>query len=446
MRIVKTRNQPNMGTLTKSLKVKVSLSVIWFVISFLIGLVFSSDASPSGELLFFGFIMIALNLPTLLYWLGVWIWGDGYLWRFVCQPFKSVVMPSKVKPESQNYPWRRFFGRILDYWWWTYILAVSLSIIFPELMASKAFNNQAVWSILGTLTFIFIEPIFISAFGTTPTKWMLGIRVYSIDGKNLSFSKAFSRSFQVWANGLAFGIPIINWFTISKAQDYLKENHTTEWDKAVNSAVVITRPHWLGILCLVGLISYFPYTVYRNQQDEDTIKQFETQALEFPQTRRTLLENHLALIGRLLNEQFSPTNLSDKGTFADKRRRISQAQESIEDTLSKLKVNYDDLESMLQLYDLPTGYKTTFLEKYYPAKKEFMERVQALFVIQRAELELYGGMLDLLESSNYVVPQDTILFQDNDKLGQYNKLIVNMKALAQKEQLALDSFSGKATK
>lgn len=73
----------------KSAKIKIALTIIWGVIAALFSGAVASDSYSSGFLTFLG-VFIFLNLPTLLYWLGFWIWGNGYLIKSLSYPFKWV--------------------------------------------------------------------------------------------------------------------------------------------------------------------------------------------------------------------------------------------------------------------------------------------------------------------------------------------------------------------
>lgn len=84
-----------MAALTKSQKIRISLTVIWAVITALLSGLFSE-----GDLAPFLGIFVFLNLPTLLYWLGFWIWGDGYLFKLVSWPFKKILGKKKEGQES----------------------------------------------------------------------------------------------------------------------------------------------------------------------------------------------------------------------------------------------------------------------------------------------------------------------------------------------------------
>ena len=61
-----------MPELTKAQKIKVALSLIWLILSFLISVsIYEEFSRLSGN-------FILINFPLLIYWLGFWIWG-GWL-------------------------------------------------------------------------------------------------------------------------------------------------------------------------------------------------------------------------------------------------------------------------------------------------------------------------------------------------------------------------------
>ncbi|MBI4031879.1 MAG: hypothetical protein HY370_09390 [Proteobacteria bacterium] len=68
--------------LEKSIKIKVAISIIWLVLTALIA---GSTAEGYSGFQFGTFlgVLVVLNLPVLIYWLGFWIWGNGYIWRVV---------------------------------------------------------------------------------------------------------------------------------------------------------------------------------------------------------------------------------------------------------------------------------------------------------------------------------------------------------------------------
>lgn len=71
-----------MAELSKSQKIKISLSIVWCAIT-------ASFAIDEGSVTFFTFF----NLPLLLYWLGHWIWGDHYIFKAIFESLKKIIFP-----------------------------------------------------------------------------------------------------------------------------------------------------------------------------------------------------------------------------------------------------------------------------------------------------------------------------------------------------------------
>ena len=79
--------------------------------------------------------------------------------------------------------------------------------------------------------YVFVEPIMLSAWGTTPGKALLNVRLRKAHGDKLSYGEALQRSVNVWARGLGVGIPIVALFTQINAYNRLTKEGMTSWDK-----------------------------------------------------------------------------------------------------------------------------------------------------------------------------------------------------------------------
>ena len=75
-------------------------------------------------------------------------------------------------------------------------------------------------------------------FGTTPAKWLFGIRVAQPSGNLLSFPDALNRSFLVFVQGVGLGIPLVALFTQLFAYRRLTTTGTTLWDTSANAVVL----------------------------------------------------------------------------------------------------------------------------------------------------------------------------------------------------------------
>jgi hypothetical protein len=88
-----------MADLSKGLKIKISFSVLWSVFVALFALL-AADGYGGFNFGTFVVLFIFFTLPLLIYWLGFWIWGEGYFFKSLKQLFlklKDYSQLSKTK-------------------------------------------------------------------------------------------------------------------------------------------------------------------------------------------------------------------------------------------------------------------------------------------------------------------------------------------------------------
>lgn len=192
---------------------------------------------------------------------------------------------SKTFPGDTVPPWRRFLARLADLFI-SFCLCVLLFLVLyaiPRYMPEgvRWEDLQDVRQLLGLLLFVImtvqivlfqpvaaaiatfllsvpVEVLFLACFGTTPAKWLFGIRVVHPDGTLLSLSEAFRRALRVFAQGLGFGIPFIAPFTFLFAYRRLTKTGTTWWDAATNAVVLHKKRgvfRTLVWVCMVGVFA-----------------------------------------------------------------------------------------------------------------------------------------------------------------------------------------------
>jgi uncharacterized RDD family membrane protein YckC len=123
-------------------------------------------------------------------------------------------------------PWTRYFARVAD----VLIGAVGLGVVIGLVAPDLAHVNNAVLGIAVVFAWIFVETVLLATWGTTPGKWMLGVRLRTRQGFKLQPGAALGRSFSVWLRGLGLGIPIVSLFTLFSSYKHLKEQGETSWD------------------------------------------------------------------------------------------------------------------------------------------------------------------------------------------------------------------------
>jgi uncharacterized RDD family membrane protein YckC len=160
------------------------------------------------------------------------------------QESKAPVDESKAFLGGQHHPWRRLFARTVDICTAGFVLFMLLIFAFsatmPEQAAgfAKAIENPIIASVVLYLIWLPAEALLLSLFGTTPAKWLFGIRVAHPGGDLLSFAEAVNRSFLVFVQGVGFGIPFVALFTQLFAYRRLTKTGTTLWDTSTRAVVL----------------------------------------------------------------------------------------------------------------------------------------------------------------------------------------------------------------
>ena len=156
----------------------------------------------------------------------------------------APVDQSKKFLGGEHHPWRRLFARTVDICTAGLVLFMLLIFAFsatmPEQAAgfAKAIENPIIASVVLYLIWLPAEALLLSLFGTTPAKWLFGIRVAHPGGNLLSFAAALNRSFLVFVQGVGFGIPFVALFKQLFAYRRLTKTGTTLWDTSTTAVVL----------------------------------------------------------------------------------------------------------------------------------------------------------------------------------------------------------------
>ena len=98
------------------------------------------------------------------------------------------------------------------------------------------------------------EPLFLSNTGTTPGKWIMGVRIRRPDGSNISLFTAVRRFFWVYIAGLGLGIPLVSLICMLVARATLVSEGALSWDTNLGIEVTHAKRHplvWLAAFILV---------------------------------------------------------------------------------------------------------------------------------------------------------------------------------------------------
>ena len=106
---------------------------------------------------------------------------------------------------KEHFPWQRFFARLLD----GQIYRTLWMLLLPALGFNMLKNSRGGMLFLELLTLgtmFLLEPLLLSRFGTTPGKWLFGLRVTSPDGRKLTYAEGLPAGRTTAARRIAPGL------------------------------------------------------------------------------------------------------------------------------------------------------------------------------------------------------------------------------------------------
>lgn len=156
-------------------------------------------------------------------------------------------------------PWVRYWARYLDLLIAAITLGLFLGIFMPSVLDS---TSEIFLTIIIVLIWVFVEPILLSNWGTTPGKWLLRIQLKDEKGGKPEFTKALNRSFAVWFRGLGLGIPIISLFTLVAAYNRLTKQGVTSWDEGGEFSITHKRIGPFRIIVAILIFTAFALLIY----------------------------------------------------------------------------------------------------------------------------------------------------------------------------------------
>jgi uncharacterized RDD family membrane protein YckC len=152
-------------------------------------------------------------------------------------------------------PWVRYAARMIDVMIWAFPAGFLIGVFAPHLLGDDPSGDYALgWLVV--LMWVFVEPLCLSVFGTTPGKWLLRIRLVCNGTQELSYGRALKRSVMVWWRGMGAGMPLIGLITLIVAYSKLKNQGRTSWDADGDFTVTHTKIG-VGRTVLVFVLMFF---------------------------------------------------------------------------------------------------------------------------------------------------------------------------------------------
>ncbi|MCI7097191.1 MAG: MerR family transcriptional regulator [Clostridiales bacterium] len=210
--------------------------------------------------------------------------------------------------QREYHPIRRFAARFIDYailsCWVRFLLIVVLRIrpfgSFLSLVIS-----YAVFFLVAAANALWLH-----LFGSTPGKWVMGLRVESCNGGNLSYFDALQRERDVLRFGLGWGIPVWELWRLYQSYKQYRDEPDLNWDEACEYIYedwsVKQKTALTGFVCIILALSFSfaqDVTKPKYRGTDLTIAQFSA--------------NYNFYLDMMSKDTSSQNRLRPDGTFAD---------------------------------------------------------------------------------------------------------------------------------
>jgi len=177
---------------------------------------------------------------------------------------RALSPPATIRPtvpESDRIlpvrcPWRRFFARSLDLALIGFISLSFMALVFRINVGQIPGILDWILGLVEWGILIAVEGFLLSRFGTTPGKWVMGIRVEHADGRLLTFQESVGRAWQVFGRGSGYTIPFYDLYRNWKSYKAVTEGDGPEWDEDV---LLVVRDYawWRPVVCAGILVAGF---------------------------------------------------------------------------------------------------------------------------------------------------------------------------------------------
>lgn len=164
---------------------------------------------------------------------------------------------------GEIHPWYRLFARGIDFTLYR-MLWMAFQTFFLRWYPvgggsydAWAAIGGAVWgAVISMLLCLVLEPLLLARWGTTPGKWVFGIRVQKEGGDRLTYREGIDRTWEVLCRGLGFQIPIFGWVREWDQYKAYQEQGYVEWDRGI-AYTFRGRKSWQCVILyiLIGLIA-----------------------------------------------------------------------------------------------------------------------------------------------------------------------------------------------
>ena len=143
-------------------------------------------------------------------------------------------LPAELKEDAipkVTSPWVRYFARSIDAAIYMILWNMFLSLVLHINIMETGFAGLVADIIAYNCLFLLAEPFILSRFGTTPGKFLFGLRVTAETGARLTHGEALHRTWTVLKKGCGFNLPVYWIIRTYKSYRACKDGEILDWEQ-----------------------------------------------------------------------------------------------------------------------------------------------------------------------------------------------------------------------
>ena len=148
----------------------------------------------------------------------------------------TLTPPAADSLPVVRHPWRRYLARALDHSLCVLllkaILVFTLRFAFGDGVLERVVQDYLAWGIQ-----FLLEPLLLATWGTTPGKWIFGLKVRNAHGGKLTLGEAAARLAVLFRHGEGWGIPIYQLYRNYKSYRACSDGEVLPWDEGRSYAI-----------------------------------------------------------------------------------------------------------------------------------------------------------------------------------------------------------------